>query len=820
MGFEAHPIQTNFTSGEVSPLIRGRVDLDRYFNGVEILENFYIRPQGGILRRSGSRFVAETKDSSETSILQEFEFSTIQAYVLEFGDLYFRIYRNGGVVEDPPGTPVEVVTPYTEAELPALSFTQSADILYVAHPNHRPRKISRTSNIAWTITILETTDGPYLPENLDVDNKITVSNVVDRATLTSTDPEFLAGDVGDDVEYTINGEFTIAEIITFIDVNNVTIAPRENVIGTLPKEVTITSISGPGQLETSNSIFNRGNVGSDIRVFGTGSDGWYPITAYDGTKSEQVTVGTIITEKVITGTLTRSNRVITADLTAIKDTFVSTDVNRHIRLNLNGQQIFIIIKTFTDTKNVGVELQRPVPLKEEDSTKFESNGVTDRFRLGAWSVATGQPSKVIIHEQRLMFANSSAEPQTVWMSKSADFENFAPTEEDSSVLDNSAITYTISSNKVNAIEWLASSPVLLIGTLGGEWQVKASTISLPITPTNIIVTQQTYHGSKENVKSKLAGNAVFFIQRSGRELRELQYNFEVDSYLARDMTIVSEHILRDGGSAVDIAYQQAPNSIMWVLRNDGQLAALTYVNEQRVFGWHRHILGGSFGTGDSVVESIATVPSIGGTEDSLYMIVKRTIGGATKRFIEFFEIDFHPTSPTDKDKMLFMDSALSFSGAPATIFSNIDHLEGELVDILADGSVIPPQTVSGGKITLENSASEVSVGLNYESLVRLLPLEAKSPMGTAQGKIKRIHQLTLRLLDSLGFLHGDDINALTEHSFRTSSGVMDDSPDLKTEDITINLEQGYETLADYNIKQEKPYPLTIIALMPEVRVYK
>lgn len=822
MTFIAYPIQTNFTAGEVSPLIRGRVDLDKYFNGVEILENFIVRPQGGIFRRSGTRFVAEVKDSNKSVILQEFEFSTIQAYILEFGDLYMRIYRDGGVVEDPPGTPVEVVTPYTEAQLSGLSFTQSADILYVCHASHRPRKISRTSHITWTISILETIDGPYLPQNNDIDNKITISSVVDRATIKSTSTDFVSGDVGDYIEFDRDGQKSLALVITFVSSTEVTVQPLENLIGELDNEVTIESIVTT-TLTASHSVFSRGNVGSFIRAIptGAGADGWYSITAYDGQNPDRLTVNaTPLTQVSISGTLSLSSRLITADLTSIEDTFVSTDVDRHIRLNLNGQQVWAIITAFADAKNVAVELQRPMPLKEFDSTAFEADGITDLWKLGAWSSTTGEPSKVIIHEQRLTFANTSKEPQTVWMSQTADFENFAPTEENSSVLDNNAITYTIASNKVNAVQWLASAPVLLIGTLGGEWQVKASNISQPITPTNILVTQQTGHGSKQNVKPEFASNAVFFIQRSGRELRELRYNFEVDSYVARDMTIVSEHILRDGGSAIDLAFQQSPNSLIWVLRDDGQLAAFTYIEEQKVFAWHRHIVGGSFSTGNTVIESIAAVPSINGTENTLYVVAKRTINGITKRYVEYFDIDFHPSSPTDKDTMFFMDSGLSFSGAPSTVFSNLDHLEGETVNILADGSIIPDQVVVSGQITLTAEASDVHVGLNYESLMKTLPLEAKGPSGTAQGKIKRVHQLVIRLLDSLGFLHGSTEADLTERSFRTSSGQMNDSPDLFTGDVTFNLEQSYDTIASYFIKQEKPYPLTIISLMPELKVYK
>ena len=145
------PIQYSFGSGEISPRLYGRVDKERYFNSLSVLENFSITHHGAAERRWGLHFVAEVKDSTTSPRLVQFQFSTVQTYVLEFGNLYIRFYKDGGRIESPPGTPVEVVTPYAIADVASLKFAQSADTLYIFHSGYAPRKLTRTSHTDWTL---------------------------------------------------------------------------------------------------------------------------------------------------------------------------------------------------------------------------------------------------------------------------------------------------------------------------------------------------------------------------------------------------------------------------------------------------------------------------------------------------------------------------------------------------------------------------------------------------------------------------------------------------------------------------------------------
>lgn len=680
-----NPIQTNFTAGELSPRLKGRVDVNRYNNGVAKLKNFVVFPQGGVARRTGTKFIKEVKDSTKATRLIPFEFSTIQAYILEFGHNYIRIFKDEGILTS-GGSPVEVATTYTESQLFEISYTQSADILYIVHPSHPPRKLSRTSATTWTLTDITFLDGPYLSLNK-----------------TST---------------------------------------------------------------TVSSSSHTGNV----------------------------------------------------TLTASAPLFVSTDVGRLMRLEKDNRQGYVRITAFTSSTSVSATVV---------GTLHTPLAATTLWRFGAWSNTTGWPSCVTFFQERLVFANTSNQPQTVWMSCSGDYENFMPSgvpgstypTADSTVNDDNAITYTIASNKVNAIRWLDATSNLVIGTAGAEWIAKQASTADPLSPTNIQVLQQTTYGS-DAVPVRRIGTATLFVQRSGRKIRELQYNFDVDAYIAKDVSILSEHLFTENNYTVDNTFQAEPDSIYWIAMESGRLLGMTYLKEQEVVGFHQHEFGGVFNGGIAVCESVACIPNIGATADSLYVIIKRTINGTTKRYIEVITDAFTPTSPLDKNDMWFVDSGLKYSGAATTTISGLTHLIGQTVTVVANGANRSPAVVNGsGQITLSRSATNVVVGLPYTSTIQTLPLEGGGQAGTAQGKQARISSVTLRLLNSLGFQAGESETNLDRKEFRQAGDPMDSSPPLYTGDKSISLNQSYTTDRSFWIVQDLPYPLTVLSIMPESVVY-
>lgn len=751
------PIQVNFNAGEVSPLMYGRVDFDKYKNALSICLNMIPLVQGAITRRPGTQFAGETKNSAAASRIYGFKYSTTQAYVIEFGDLYARFYRNNGPVleatqvltgataanpvvityvgadpsngdhieiasvvgmtelnarrfkvanvnagantlelQDLEGNAINgaaytayvsggtmarvytVVTPYAVADVPALKFAQSADVLYVAHPSYAPRKISRTGHTAWTVTTIDFVDGPYLPTN-STPVQFTCSATVGAATLTATSSTFAATDVG-----------------------------------------------------------------RHFRVKTTGAAwGWGKITAY--TSGTQVTVDII--------------------------------------------------------KAVG------------------ATTATVDWRLGLWSATTGYPTCVTFHEDRLGWGGSTAAPQRIDLSRTGSYETMQPTDYDTSgtVAADHALSFTLNSEDVQVIKWMQSDEQgLLVGTVAGEWIVRPSSLNEALTPTNVKAVQMTGYGSTDNIRAVRCGKAALFVQRAGRKLRELSFVYVDNAYRAPDRTVLSQHITR--GGLKETAYQQEPQSLLWGVRNDGVLTGFTYEPNENVLGWHRHILGGAFSGGDAVVESVASIPAADGTRDEVWLLVKRTINGVTRRYVEYMTKLWERGD--DQEDAFYVDCGLTYDGAATRTIGGLWHMVGETVTILADGATHPTKVVSAlGKITLDRDASVVHVGYGYNSDMATLRNDAGAADGTAQGKTQRAHAVAFRLHDTLGMMAGATFNTsgagkLTRQVFRHTSDLLGVAVPLFSGDHEMTWEGDYTTENLVCVRFDQPLPGTILAVMP------
>jgi hypothetical protein len=258
------------------------------------------------------------------------------------------------------------------------------------------------------------------------------------------------------------------------------------------------------------------------------------------------------------------------------------------------------------------------------------------WRLGVWSDTTGYPGAVCFVEDRLSFGGSTSYPQRIDMSNSGDYENMAPSNAAGTVGAANAISVTLNASDVNVIRWMQDDERgLLVGTVGGEWIVRASAQLEAMSPTNITAKRSTTYGSG-NMQPIRAGKAVLYVQRSGRKLRELAYVYESDGFRAPDMTVLSEHITL--GGLIQIAYQQETQSLVWGVRADGTLVGFTYEREQDVLGWHRHTFGGYYDSAhflSAKCESTACIPAPGGTRDEYWAIVNRYVNGAQRRFVEY-----------------------------------------------------------------------------------------------------------------------------------------------------------------------------------------
>jgi hypothetical protein len=418
------------------------------------------------------------------------------------------------------------------------------------------------------------------------------------------------------------------------------------------------------------------------------------------------------------------------------------------------------------------------------------------------------PSVVTFFEQRLVFGATNENPQTLWFSKNGDYLNFTL-----GVADNDALSYTIASNEVNAIRYLSATRVLTIGTSGGEY-VLTATSDGPITPTTTVIRKYSNYGTAQAQPVQVA-DVTLFLQRGKRKVREFRYVGDVNAagYQAPDMTILAEHITV--GGLAQFAHQQEPDSVVWALRNDGVLLGLTYRREEDVVAWHKHIVGGEFDGGPAVVESIATLPTDSG-EDELYIVVKRTINGVTKRYIEQMQtFDFGGATIG----AFFVDSGLRYEGPSTTTLFGLEHLEGETLSVMVNGATHPDRTVVGGAIDLAFGATVAVVGYGYTSNMETLRIESGSLDGTSQGKPKRIHGITLRLHETVGIEVGSGEQELDRIPFRDSSMNMDEAVPLFTGDKEIEFRGGYENDDRIYVRQNQPLPMTVLGLFPRMNTF-
>ena len=711
------PAQTSFNAGELSPLLKGRPTLDKYRNGCETLENFIPQIQGPARKRPGTRFVAEVKDSADATRLIPFEYSTTQAYVLEFGDLYIRFYLDGGVVESSPGVPYEIVSPYTSAQVAALEYAQSADVVYITHPDHPPYKLARTSALSWTITAVTFAWPPFNDENVGT-TTLTASAVTGNITLTASASLFVSADVG--------SYFKISEVS----------ASKYN------QWTTGVSHSSGDIVYYLGNIYQSGTTAAagsrpPIHTSGAESDGAVTWTfLHDGAGYAQITGYT-------SATLVNAT----------------------------------VIKRLPATALTG----------------------STRWAEGAWSARRGYPHAVTFYEDRLWFAGSASKPQTLWASVSGDYENHKY-----GTNDDDALNYTINTQDMNTIEWLAPTKVLAIGTANGEFTLSATQISDPVTPTNVKITPQTTFGSATDVKPLRVGSVILFLQRAGRKLREYAYQFDTDSFVAPNMNVLADHITESG--VLELAYQQEPSQIVWAPRTDGVLTGMTYERTEDVVGWHRHTIGGG------IVESAVTVPHWDGDQDVLWLIVRRTIDGSTVRYVEYVE-----KYMTD-EYAFFVDCGLTYDGSPVTAISGLDHLEGEEVAVLVDGAVHPNRTVSAGAINLQLAGSVVNVGLPYTATIKTMPIDIATNAGTSFIDEKRAHKIVMQLYQTgPGLWYGPTVAEMDEYAVRSSQDAMDNPVPLFTGFTeALPWPSGSERGPQLMIQHRLPLPCTVVALIPEL----
>jgi hypothetical protein len=471
------------------------------------------------------------------------------------------------------------------------------------------------------------------------------------------------------------------------------------------------------------------------------------------------------------------------------------------------------ITAFTDSTHVtaSVVVDTKNGIRQLPANVVTVTYATTRWSLGAWSATTEYPACVKFFRNRLFWSGKLR----FWGTVPNDYENMAG-DFFNEITDDCAIWLQLTAQDVNNILWMQSMKRLIFGTGGGEFSFGEASTSQPLSPTNYKIDPET----KKRVRAVaplLVGSSLLYVQRAGRKLLGLDYQLQNDSFVPTDLAVLSDRITRTG--IIATAYQGEPYSIIWCVLSNGKLVGFTYDKDQEVTGWHRHPIGGN-----GFVESVCVVPSVDGSRDEVWLIVQRTINGATKRYVEFMErpwesADEDGTGGDPQEDAFYVDAGLTYSGTATTSITGLNHLEGQTVQVLGDGAVQPSQVVTGGAITLARAAGTVQVGLGAPCRLVTMRLEGGSQDGTSQGKLKRIDKLVVRFLDTAlgkcGLFGGklDDIGA------RDPSTPMGQAQPFASRDVTVDFPGDYETDARIEIRQDAPVPMTLAAIMPRVRTY-
>jgi hypothetical protein len=828
---QSSPLLGRLNAGELSPRLEGRPELDFYAAGFRTLENMIPLVQGATTRRPGTRFVKSVKTPANRTPLFPFVFSTAQAYILEPGDRYMRFFRDKARID----------IPATDAAISNGDFTsnitgwtsRSTGGGSIAHDATNGRLSllpggTAATDIGWAEQAVSV--GASYQSVLHVLVFRVLGARGDQIELrlgTSSTGAQLVGDKVCGVGWHAVS-FTPGAATVYVQFRNK--ATTNNGITAQNKTLQIDDVSliddAPLELPTpyaqadlfyaDDDPFNPKKPkikicqSADVvyflhpdypeyRLSRTADASWSftQVQHRDGPYLDENTTATTITPSAATGagiTLTASSA------TGINEGagFMASDIGRLVRLKEGSTWGWCIITGHTSSTVVTADVL---------STLTNTNAKA-AWRLGLWSDTYGHAACATFHEERLIRApGGTIRPQRFDGSISGDFDNFTP-----GTGDGDPLAYNIGSNDVATILWLASERSLLLGTPSGPFSVATDTTNGALTPTNARARRQSGDGCAD-AQPGLIGATLLFIQAMGRKLRELAYRLEVEGYRAPDLTVRADHLFAAAKQLLGICWQQEPFSAVWAARSDGMLTGFTYERDQEVLAWHRHPLAGT-AAGAAAVEACAVIPGAAG--DELWLVVNRTIGGATTRYVEVMEAPLGDDA--DQVHAWYVDSGLQYAGAATTTISGLGHLAGETVSLWTDKGVHRNLVVSaGGTLTLDFEITQAQIGLPMPWVLHTQRLEAGAEPGiTAQTKKKRVARVAVRMLRSIGIKVGRDATNYFEIPPRTAQTNLGQAPQLRSDDYENAFNGTWDTDGGVRLFGDGPGPVTIVAIVPDI----
>lgn len=858
--------QRSFAAGELTPAMYARVDTARYANGARTLRNCYVLRSGGTANRAGTTHMGEVKDSTKRVRLIDFVFSDEQTYVLEFGNLYMRVIKQGDYVKE------------AAQNITAITNANPCVVTYAGADNYANGDVVYVSGIVGAI-------GTYLNGR-----EFKVANV--NAGANTFELDYMDGSNVNSTSmgaYTSGGTveeiYTIATSYVEADLPMLQYAQSADVVTITHGSYPITELSRTGDASWAFATTDLApivqapviNTTATTGPTRTGGVDYYvtSIGADSGEESEAILVTSNVATPAPGTPATLSMSQPATGPRAASYNIYRDDNSGAYYIGTVGDAGTLFIK-FIDT-GVALDLSSPQPVSAN------IYNATDEY-----------PSVVGIVQQRRAFANTNTDTEEVRLSRAGSYRNFITS---SPITDDGPIKFSMAGLKVNAVRHileLGSGPVVFtqssVQTLQGNGGI--------LTPSAINPKTSARNGAS-TLRPLPIDETALYVQARGSKVRDLNFDYQVDGYRGNDLTITASHLV-DGYEIVDWAYQENPHSVVWAVRDDGVLLSLTYIREQQILGWARHDFD------DGLVENVCVVPE--GTEDAVYLVVKRTVDGRSVRYVE----RMNQRRVDARNEMVFMDATLGYDGrntgsttmtlsggttwaydetltltASAAFFASayigdeihitsadgtevirceitaytsttvvsvrpnrtvpvamrstallvwsravdqltgIWHLEGKAVSILGDGYVIASpynpaytsQTVTNGSLTLDKCYSVIYVGLPYVSDVETLDVDTAEGETAADKRIN-VTRVTVHLEKSVGVFVGrqaptgtDLLEGLNELKIRSDEGY-DEPTDFVTGKSEINIESNWNSNGRIFIRQVDPLPMSVLAVCP------
>ena len=782
---EAVWIQRNFTSGEVSEKLQGHSDLSRYFNACSTMENFLPHPLGGAFYRSGTFFIARTRNDQPCKLIR-FTYSDQYVYVLEFTDHYLRFYRNRIPIYSTGTTPYEIYTPYLSAELSDITCCQSIDVMFLAEGHHYPQQLIRSAHNSWSMQEIEIKDGPYLPINDDLSAFVTPTANYGNITLTCTNPIWSSNQIG--------SLFRIKQ-------------------------------SGISQRQTLNAI---GQIASELLLYGKFQVDISPHQAYT---TSPVWSGQIVLQRSYDG----SNWMTVATfLSSTRQEFIETEPWIHYRLMCkdytSGEAVCAL---YQDECWGAVEITSFASAYQVGATvvvQLASTEATSDWREGAWSDKNGYPRTVCFDQDRLTFTGTTTQPQTVWKSWSQDYTNFMPelTEDDA------ALEFTPNAREASPYVWVLSRRGgMILGSTTGIDTLSSQDGKAVTAKNPPIYDNQPSGGTAQGIQPVQIGSTILYVHRHRRQVMELAYDLQKDEIggqnlnqlgiAGTDLNLANTGIGISG--IIDMTFQEHPIPRIWCPVENGSMGVLTYLPGEKIIAWTPITTTGSFERSCSAPTSVGT----GVGTDDVYVCVMRWVredeNRSMRRYIEVFGSNDDITDIADYhylDCAVFQENEIF----PQTEWTTINHLPGIEMRVFADGLILNSQTVEVTGSTpnpvfvTEMAVQKLLVGVGYTGT--LIPMKIDLQIGsggTIQGMYKRILKLWLRVYKSIGGMTGPDTSNMKYIPDLVSDVlVMNEQVEPFTGIIPVSFAGNPMLDGEIIIQQTEPLPLNILSIIAKISV--